>query len=140
MTRRRFAAALCLILASAGAAFALNREGEKAYATLKTAPFFAIGGVGYGNLTSEEEKAFRVLLRQPQAVSAFKSLLRDKDTCGEGRLYALLGLRLKDRKTFTQEAAPVLNSLAEVKTMSGCIIKRESVADVARRIQKGQYR
>jgi hypothetical protein len=141
-SRKAIAAAVSLCcLAAAGAAFACNLDakGEKAYVTLKGTPFFAIGRVGLGAISSYE-KAFRVLLKDGQAVTSFEAVLRDKDARVEGRLYALLGLKATDPKAFARHVGPFLTSKAIARTRRGCIVNREPVASLARRIQKGEFR
>ena len=144
MERYTVAAALFLCLAITGTAAAhaqdLDAAGKKAYGTLKTAPFFAIGAVGEGGEISAGERAYRALLQQKQAVAAFEALLRDKNARVEGRLYALLGLRTRDRAAFARHLTPFLSSKAMASTMSGCMASDEPVAAVAKRIRKGEYR
>jgi hypothetical protein len=47
------------------AALGLSSEGN--WNTLKSAQWFALGGIGVAGTTSKEEKAFRSLLEEPNA-------------------------------------------------------------------------
>jgi hypothetical protein len=120
---------------------AFAQEGEtdkqKAYATLKTVPYFAVGGVGFAGTTSQGEQALRALLKQKDAATVFKTLLKEANQ--EGRLYALLGLRLTNPTVFARDVTPFLSLKTKAHTMSGCIMCDQPVASLAKTIQKGDY-
>jgi hypothetical protein len=119
-----------------------NAKHEAACAVLKDAAYFAIGGVGFAGATSEGETALRTLLGQPQAEARFEALLDDKNTSPAGKLYALLGLKLRgaqQQSRFEQHLRAFLTSKANVPIMRGCLRSSEPVADVARGIRNGTY-
>jgi RNA polymerase sigma factor (sigma-70 family) len=122
----------------AGSGLGLNEEARKAYNSLKAVTFFAVGGVGDDGEISQGEQALRLLLKEPDRAAVFARLARDAGT--EGRLYALVGLRLTDEKTFLAEANRLANSKAAATLMSGCIRYQETEGKVVGDIAKGQYR
>ncbi len=105
---------------------ALSEHGRSAYQSLLKERQFAIGGVGYGGITSEGEKAFDVLSEEKQSVLAFKSLVNDATLAGG--LYGLFGLKLADCDCFDTEYKRYLHkSLSPdnketLRTASGCEI------------------
>ncbi len=56
-----------------------------------------------------------------------------------GQLYALLGLRARDRDAYQQALAKYGQRHATVETMSGCIVQRESFRDLVKQIDHGDY-
>lgn len=76
----------------------LSLEGYQAYEILSTASGFYLGGIGFAGSTTSEECNFRILLKEPNAVEAFQSLVSNANY--EGGIYGLFGLRLKNNKTF----------------------------------------
>jgi hypothetical protein len=71
---------------------ALGLSSEDDWNTLKSAQWFALGGIGVAGTTSKEDKAFRSLLEEPNAISKLKALLSEANLAGQ--CYALLGLYL----------------------------------------------
>ena len=119
-----------------------NAKHEAACAVLKGTAYFAIGGVGFAGTTSEGETALRTLLDQPRVEALFEALLNDKNTSSAGKLYALLGLKLRgqlQQTRFEQHLRAFLASKANVPIMRGCLRSSEPVADVARGIRNGTY-
>jgi hypothetical protein len=101
---------------------------------------FALGGVGYAEVTSTGEFAFRAVLRSPSAPEVFKLILSPgAQATEEGKLYALCGLRATDRAAFDHYAAVSVSTNAGVTTQSGCIVGHERAADVVKRIADGVY-
>jgi hypothetical protein len=114
-----------------------DANSQKAYTTLKTAHYFALGGVGFAGTTSEGENALRILLKPKDAVPLFQKLLKEANR--EGQLYALLGLRLTNPTVFAREVTPFLSMQAKAHTMSGCIASDQPVATITQTIKKGDY-
>src|SRR5258706_13959634 len=69
----------------------LSDEGKAAYKELYETNMLTIGGSGLGSkdILPKNEKAFFVLLRETNAVPAFRSLARTAGSAG--RLYGLVG-------------------------------------------------
>ena len=59
---------------------------------------FALGGVGYAGVMSEGERTLREILKEADAPKRLASVLPNASAAGQ--LYALLGLRLRDRATY----------------------------------------
>jgi hypothetical protein len=79
----------------------LSEKGKLAYKTLLSIELFAIGGIGYDGKTSEGEKVFDILLDEKEAISAFKSLV--KNATIEGGMYGLFGLKITGCNCFREE-------------------------------------
>ena len=62
-----------------------------AYNTVKSAPQFAIGGIGVAGVITPEELALRAIRDGPNAEEQLRKLLRDGTSAGQ--MYALFGLR-----------------------------------------------
>jgi hypothetical protein len=131
-------AGLFLLVNRPAGAFELDSEGKKAYKTLQTTPYFAMGGIGIAGTTSEGEKALRILLKEKEGSEAFQKLLKQGTT--EGRIYALLGLKLSARESYRKSLPAFLDSKANVKQLRGCILGPRPVAEVAKEINKDVYR
>jgi hypothetical protein len=110
------------------------------YEYLIVARRFALGGVGIDGRTSTGEFAFRAVLRSRSAPEIFRLVLSPgAQATEEGKLYALCGIRAKDRAAFDGYAAILLSTNAEVATQSGCIAGHQKAADVVKRIADGAY-
>jgi hypothetical protein len=111
---------------------------DAAFDTLRRIDAFALGGVGFAGTTSEGEKALRDVLARKDAVAVLERLSREATPAG--RLYALVGLRWQAAPSYATAATDLLNREKEtVQTISGCIISQSTVADIAKRIDTGQY-
>ncbi len=98
---------------------------------------FALGGIGVAGTMSEGERALRELLRGSDALMRLDRLL---STAGPaGQLYALLGLRLKDRAAYDRAVSKMRATDAKVQTARGCMIDMESFGDLVKEIERGQY-
>lgn len=131
----------CIVLL---AALCMARTGAVAMAAalpaehaLAKAEWFAVGGIGYAGTTSPEEKTFRGLLQQPDAVSALKELLRSGN--GPAQCYALLGLRLLHDPAYQENIARYKAAKAQIKTVSGCIVMEQPVSNIVANIDRGLY-
>ena len=97
----------------------LNDEGKKAYDTLVVAKRFEDEFIGFAAQPSVLVKAYRELLKQPQADVAFKSLL--KEATLPGQLYALCGIYYTDHSFFLTVIEEYKNKSDYVGTLFGCL-------------------
>src|SRR5690349_783833 len=65
---------------------------------LQDAGSFALGGIGVAGTMSSGERALREVLKQPDAVARLEALLSGASPAG--KLYALLGLKIRDRAAY----------------------------------------
>ena len=107
------------------------------YEYLIVARRFALGGVGVAGDTSTGEFAFRAALRSRTPPELFRLVFSQGTE--EGKLYALCGIRARDRAAFGRYAAMMVSTNAEVTTHSGCTVRHERAADVVKRIADGAY-
>ena len=98
---------------------------------------FAIGGVGVAGTMSEGERMLREVLKEPDAARRLESSLPDASAAGQ--LYALIGLRLRDRAAYARALKKYGTNEATVPTMRGCILQRESFRDLLKQIERGDY-
>src|SRR5687767_11755390 len=70
-----------------------------ASAGVGSSPTFALGGIGVVGAMSEGEKALRAVLDQPDAARKLEAMF--PHATGAGRLYILVGLRVRDRMAYT---------------------------------------
>lgn len=98
---------------------------------------FSFGGVGFAGIISPGEKDFRVILSRPSAKADFEKLLIIGNP--QAKAYALVGMRVLDRKHFEQISRPLRNSTEEVVMESGCIVHQETFSTVLKQIDTGQY-
>jgi len=99
---------------------ALGLSSEDDWNTLKSAQWFALGGIGVAGTTSKEEKAFRSLLEEPNAISKLKALLSEANLAGQ--CYVLLGLYLLRDAAYQENSARYKSSDARVKAVACCMI------------------
>jgi hypothetical protein len=98
---------------------------------------FALGGIGVAGTMSPGERALREVLANPNAVARMERLLTNATPAG--RLYALLGLRLKDRALYNRVIQELRATDAKVETARGCMLSQESFGDLVKEIERGQY-
>lgn len=98
---------------------------------------FALGGVGVAGTMSSGEKDLRAVLKEADAVQQLQSLLKNASPAGQ--LYALLGLRLRDRPAYEQAVPEFRQRSDAVSTMHGCIIMKEKMDSIVRQIEHGDY-
>ena len=128
---------LCAVIGSSCFAYTLTAPQKAAYAQLKDADGFALGGIGAAGTLSRSEIDLHVLLAHPQSALILQDLWREAKLGGQ--LYALLGLRFRDKKTFDQKISPYLSRQDMVQVVAGCTIISLPVGQVATRIQHGDY-
>jgi hypothetical protein len=98
---------------------------------------FALGGVGVAGSMSSGETDLRAVLKEADAVQQLQSLLKNASPAGQ--LYALLGLRLRDRPAYDQ-AVPEFRKRSDViSTMHGCILMKEKMDAIVKQIEHGDY-
>jgi hypothetical protein len=112
-------------------------EPSDADATLRKAGSFALGGVGVAGTMSEGERALREVLKQSDAVARLESMLPQVSPAGQ--LYALLGLRVRDRDAYQRALAKYGQRDISVQTMRGCILQQEPFRGLAKQIDHGDY-
>ena len=106
-------------------------------ADVEDADKFAIGGIGVAGTMSKGESALRTVLEKPDAVAQLeKMLLHATDA---GRLYILVGLRVRDRSAYKRAFDSYAKHDTTVETVHGCMISRESFQSVMREIDRGDF-
>ena len=108
-----------------------------AVSDLEHAKFFALGGIFEDGRMSEGERGLRALLGSSDASVRLQSLVAHASPAG--RLYALLGLRLRDRAAYTPALEMLRHEDVQVETMRGCIVGRESFRALVSEIEHGRY-
>jgi hypothetical protein len=98
---------------------------------------FALGGVGVAGTMSSGEKNLRAVLKEADAVQQLRSLLTNASPAGQ--LYALLGLRLRNRPAYEQAVPDFRKRSDMVSTMHGCIMMKEQMDKIIRQIDQGDY-
>jgi hypothetical protein len=106
-------------------------------ATLRKTSLFALGGIGVAGSMSEGERALREILTESDVTARLDKMLSDASPAGQ--LYALLGLRLRDRAAYERALGKLRTNDAKVQTARGCILQQESFGDLVKEIERGQY-
>jgi hypothetical protein len=104
---------------------------------LQSAGSFALGGVGVAGTMSAGERALREVLRKQDAAARLEALVPNASTAG--KLYALLGLKIRDRAAYERALEKCRTVDAKVETARGCILSQESFRDLVKEIERGQY-
>ena len=126
--------AAALLLSAGPAQAAEPGTGET---VLQKTDMFALGGIGVAGTMSQGERALRELLRGSDALIRLDRLLSTASPAGQ--LYALLGLRLKDRAAYDRAVVKMRTTDAKVQTARGCMIDTEAFSDLVKEIERGQY-
>jgi hypothetical protein len=136
MKNRSLAVMACVALFSL-TSFGANEAASGPASSLAREKAFALGGVGVAGTMSSGEKDLRAVLKEADAVRQLQSLLKSASPAGQ--LYALLGLRLRDRPAYEQ-ALPALRKRPDViSTMHGCIMMKEKMESIVQQIEHGNY-
>ena len=106
-------------------------------AALHDAGSFALGGIGVAGTMSQGERALREILKKPDVVTRLEKLVTDASPAGQ--LYALLGLRIRDRAAYERALTQLRTKDAKVQTARGCMLDQESFRDLVKEIEAGQY-
>lgn len=112
---------------------------QNAVKTLKTSTEFIMGPVEFYRFTPPEA-ALRTLAQDQNAAQIFERLLDDEKTGKPGQLYALIGLKWMDEATFKKRIPPYLQDEAEINEGKGCIGYKTPIAEIAKRIEAGEYK
>ena len=104
---------------------------------LQTAGSFALGGVGVAGTMSAGERALREILKNPDAVFRLEALLSNASPAG--KLYALLGLKIRDRAAYERALEKCRTLDSKVETARGCMLSQEFFRDLVKEIERGQY-
>ena len=137
MKNRLVAFAVCVVVLGLAPSLEANEETSRASASLAGENVFALGGVGVAGTMSAGERDFRAVLKEPDAVQQLQSLLKNASPAGQ--LYALLGLRLRDRPAFDQAVAEFRKRSEVVSTMHGCMLMKEKMDEIVKQIERGDY-
>jgi hypothetical protein len=86
---------------------------------------------------SAGQRALREVLKKPDAVSQLEALLPHASPAG--KLYALLGLRVRDHAAYQRALDKCREIDAKVETARGCMLSQESFRDLVKEIERGQY-
>lgn len=106
-------------------------------AELSSPGSFALGGVGVAGTMSAGERDLRQVLEKPDAVARLEALLPTASAAG--KLYILLGLRIRDRAAYERALQKCRTIDAKVETARGCMLGQESFRDLVKEIERGQY-
>ena len=123
-------AAVVLFIALIGATSA-NAE---AFASVRDAEEFAIGGIGVAGTLSKSELALREVRDGPRADEQLRKILNQGTQAG--RLYALYGLRQLGAPDYDHLVEPFRSSNAKVKRIQGCMISEAQVSEVVKWIDQ----
>jgi hypothetical protein len=104
---------------------------------LQSTGSFALGGIGVAGTMSAGERALREVLKKQDAVARLEALLPGASPAG--KLYALLGLRIRDRAAYERALQKCGTTDATVETARGCMLSREPFRDLVKEIERGQY-
>ncbi len=115
----------------------LDPEQHAADETLRKTELFALGGIGEAGSMSEGERALREVLKGPDGPARLEKLLSDASPAGQ--LYALLGLRLRDRAVYERALQKLRTNDAKVQTARGCILQEEAFGGLVKEIERGLY-
>ena len=105
--------------------------------SLESSGSFALGGVGVAGTMSAGERALREILKKSDAVTRLEQLVPNASPAG--KLYALLGLRIRDRAAYERAQEKCRTIDAKVETARGCMLSTESFRDLVKEIERGQY-
>ena len=118
--------------------FSADRAGASAaLPDLERTQLFALGAIYEDGRMSEGERALRAILREPDATRQLEAMLLRASPAG--RLYALLGLRLRDRAVYARVLRTLPKEDAQVRVMRDGIIRAASLQAVVSEIQHGKY-
>jgi hypothetical protein len=120
--------------------FAVPVEPDASAIRLSRTEVFAFGGIGVAGVTSHGEEDFRFILSHERSVAlaAFEKLYANGNP--QGKSYALSGIRKLSPSKFKQLLSDSKLATGDVTVMRGCIISHEPLGEVARQIDRGQFR
>jgi len=86
---------------------------------------------------SDGEKALRAILSEPDAAKKLEAMF--PHATDAGRLYILVGLRMRDRTAYSRVLASCSRTDSAVRTISACTIGQDSFRSLVRQIDRGQF-
>jgi len=98
---------------------------------------FAFGGIGAAGIMSQGEAALRTILAEPDAVTRLEKML--PHATDAGRLYILVGLRIRDRSSYKRAFDSYSKHDSTVETVHGCMISRKSFQSLMQEIDRGDF-
>jgi len=98
---------------------------------------FAFGGIGVAGTISKGESALRTILDQPDGATQLERML--PHATDAGRLYILVGLRVRDRSAYKRAFDSYSQHDSTVETVQGCMISRKSFQALMREIDRGEF-
>jgi hypothetical protein len=107
--------------------------------SLTEARIFALGGVGYPGITSEEEIQLKAIMALPLAEAEQKLESVYLSGNPQAMSYALMGMRKLDRKRYAELLTSARASRKTVVTMNGCIVSEEKLSEIAADLDSGKY-
>ena len=116
---------------------AQSEEHGNAEAVLQKTALFALGGIGVAGTMSEGERALREVLKESDVAVRLEKLVSNSSAAGQ--LYALIGLRLRDRAAYQRAVEKCQTVDAKVQTARGCMLQQESFRDLVKEMDRGQY-
>jgi len=116
------------------AVIASGNAEPSAYETVRSAPRFAIGGIGVAGITSSEELAMHKLREDQCGEEQLRKLLREATPAGQ--MYALLALRQINARDYEGLSEPYRHSSAVITRVDGCIIHPEVISQTVEWIDK----
>ena len=112
---------------------------DKERVAVETTNMFAFGGVGIVGSLSPAEVAYHKIFRRPDSAAVFSAILRNSSVTREGKLFALIGLRLRDPAAYRRVLPEFLRSEESVSTASGCIVFSRPVGQIVREVDNGLW-
>ena len=106
----------------------LTTKGQEAYDGLRKANMFEESHVGYAGTLSTHILRFNTLLKEKNADSAFKSII--KKGTKTGQLYGLSGIYFTDHEYFKKEIERLGSSDALVMKIGGCIVDEVKMEEI----------
>jgi len=104
---------------------------------LRTSNRFSSAAVGYVGTTPDEVLAWRIIFHSSDRDKVFKELLTSGSVSGQ--LYALAGLWFGDSTEFARAADRLRRNRGTVRTVRGCIVSTEPIADLVGQIEHGNW-
>jgi hypothetical protein len=98
---------------------------------------FALGGIGVAGTISQGEAALRTILDKPDAATQLEKML--PHATDAGRLYILVGLRMRDPAAYKRAFDSYSKHDSTVETVRGCMIRKESFQALMREIDRGNF-
>jgi hypothetical protein len=137
MNSRIFGLLAAVVLPTIGPDRAVADSGLKSLRVIEDAGSFSLGGVGVAGTMSAGERALREVVSRTDAVYQLEAVLPTASPAG--KLYALLGLKIRDRAAYERALEKFRTLDAKVETARGCMLSQESFRDLVKEIERGQY-